>query len=65
MYERLRKVLYPRNDLSHVILHVETNQLDPELPPERISKLVIGVAKNLQTDTRAIGVSSIISHNKN
>ena len=43
-------------DLDCVILNVGTNELNFELPPKQIAKSVISVAKNLQTDIRAINV---------
>lgn len=38
------------NDPDHVILHIRINMVNSELPPERIAKSVIDVAKNLQTN---------------
>ena len=32
-----------------VILHVGTNELTPELPPERIAESIMDVAKNTQS----------------
>ena len=53
------------NDQDHVIIHVGTNQMNSELPPERIAKSVIDVAKNVKTDTRSVSISSIIPRNDN
>ena len=48
------------NDSDHVIMHVGTNEMNSELPPERIAKSVIDVAKNVKTDTRSVSISGII-----
>ena len=41
-----------------MILHVGTNELKFESPPERKIKSVIGVAKYLQTDTLSVSAYS-------
>ena len=41
---------------DYVILHVGTNELSSELPPERIAKSIIDVAKNIQSDNRTVGL---------
>ena len=53
------------NDPDHVIMHVGTNEMNSELPPERIAKSVIDVAKNVKTDTRSVSISGIIPRNHN
>ena len=53
------------NDPDHVIMHVGTNEMNSELPPERIAKSVIHVAKNVKTDTRSVSISGIIPRNDN
>ena len=53
------------NDPDHVIMHVGTNEMNSELPPERTAKSVTDVAKNVKTDTRSVSISGIISHNDN
>ena len=53
------------NDPDHVIMHVGTNKMNSELPPERIAKSVIDVAKNVKTDTRSVRISGIIPRNHN
>ena len=53
------------NDPDHVIMHVGTNEMNSELPPERIAKSVIDVAKNVKTDTRSVSISGIIPRNDN
>ena len=45
---------------DYVILHVGTNELDSELPPERIAKSVIDDAKNIQSDNRMVSISGIV-----
>ena len=49
-----------KNYPDHIILHVGANELNSELPPERIAKSVNNVAKNLQTDSDSISILSII-----
>ena len=51
------------NDPDRVIMHVGTNEMNSELPPERIAK--IDVAKNVKTDTRSVSISGIIPRNDN
>ena len=53
------------NDPDHVIMHVGTNEMNSEPPPERIAKSVIDVAKNVKTDTRSVSISGIITRNDN
>ena len=53
------------NDPDHVIMHVGTNEMNSELPPERIAKSVIDVAKNVKADTRSVSISGIIPRNDN
>ena len=53
------------NDPDHVILHVGTNEMNSELPPERIAKSVVDVAKNVKSDTRSVSISSILPRNDN
>ena len=45
------------NDPDHVILHVGTNKMNSELPPD--------VAKNVKSDTRSVSISSILPRNDN
>ena len=47
------------NDPKNVILHVGTNDLNSDLPPERIAKSIVDVAKNIQSDTRKVSISGI------
>ena len=44
------KPCWRENDPKNVILHVGTNDLNFELPPERIAKSIVDVAKNIQSD---------------
>ena len=53
------------NDPKNVILHVRTNDLNSELPPERIAKSIVDVAKNIQSDTRKVSISGIVPRNDN
>ena len=53
------------NDPDHVIMHVGTNEMNSKLPPERIAKSVIDVAKKVKTDTRSVSISGIIPRNDN
>ena len=53
------------NDPDHVILHVGTNEMNSELPPERMAKSVVDVAKNVKSDTRSVSISSILPRNDN
>ena len=43
----------------------ETNELNYELPPERIAKSIIDVAKNTQSDSRIVSLSGIVPRNNN
>ena len=54
-----------KNDPDHVNLHVGTNEMDSELPPERIVKSVVDVAKNVKSDTRSVSISSILPRSDN
>ena len=49
----------------YVIFHVGTNELNSELPPERIAKSVIDVAKNIRSDSRIVSISGIVPRNDN
>ena len=42
---------------DYVIFHVGTNELNSELPPERIAKSIIDVAKNTKSDSRIVSIS--------
>ena len=50
---------------NYVIFHVGTNELNSELPPERIAKSIIDVAKNTQSDSRIVSISGIVPRNDN
>ena len=50
---------------KNVILHVGTNDLNSELPPEKIAKSIVDVAKNIQSDTRKVSISGIVPRNDN
>ena len=50
---------------DYVIFHVGTNELNSELPPERIAKSIIDVAKNTQSDSRIVSISGIVPRNDN
>ena len=53
------------NDPKNVILHVGTNDLNSELPPERIAKSIVDVPKNIKSDTRKVSISGIVPRNDN
>ena len=53
------------NNPDYVILHVDTNELNSELTPERIAKSVIDVDKNIQTNYRTVSISCIVPRNDN
>ena len=48
---------------DYVIFHVGTNELNSELPPERIAKSMTGVAKNTHSDSRIVSISGIVPRN--
>ena len=48
---------------DYVIFHVGTNELNSELPPERIAKSIIDVAKNTQSNSGIISISGIVPRN--
>ena len=50
---------------EYLILHVGTNELNSEWPPERIAKSIINVAKNTQLDSRMVSISGIVPRNDN
>ena len=50
---------------DYVIFHIGTNELNSELPPKRIAKSTIDVAKNTQSDSRIVSISGIVPHNDN
>ena len=50
---------------DYLIFHVGTNELNSELPPERIAKSIIDVTKNTQSDSRTVSISGIVSRNDN
>ena len=50
---------------DNVIFHFGRNELSSELPPERIAKSIIGVAKNTQSDSRIVSISGIVPRNDN
>ena len=50
---------------NYLIFHVGTNELNSELPPERIAKSIIDVAKNTKSDSRIVSISGIVPRNDN
>ena len=50
---------------DYVIFHVGTNEINSELPPERIAKSIIDVVKNTQSDSRILSISGIVPRNGN
>ena len=52
-------------NLDYVIFHVGTKELNSELPPKKIAKSIIDVAKNTQSDSRIVSISGIVPRNEN
>ena len=50
---------------DYVIFHVGTNELNCDLPPERIAKSFIDIEKNTHSDNRIISISGIVLRNNN
>ena len=50
---------------DYVILHVGTNELSHESPPERVAKSIFDVAKNTQSHSRIVSISGIVPRNAN
>ena len=50
---------------DYVIFHVGTNELNSELPPERIAKSIIDAAKNTQSNSRIVNICGIVPRNDN
>ena len=50
---------------DYIIFHVGTNELNSDLPPERIAKSIIDVAKNTQPYSRVVIISGIVPRNDN
>ena len=50
---------------DYVIFHVGTNELKSDLPPERIAKSIIDIAKNIKSDSRIVSISGIVPCNNN
>ena len=48
---------------DYVIFHDGTNELNSELPPERMAKSDINIAKNTQSDSRIVSISGILHRN--
>ena len=59
------KPCIPEKNSDYVISHVETNELNSELPPERIAILLINVAKSTQSNCRIVNMTDIVPHNDN
>ena len=64
MKDYVRPCIRQKNP-DYVILHVGTNEFNSELPPERIAKSIIDVAKNTQSDSRIVSISGIVPRNDN
>ena len=54
------KPCIPEKNPDYVIFHVETNELNFELPPERIAILLINVAKSTQSNSRIVHMFDIV-----
>ena len=50
---------------DYVILHVRTHELNSDLPPERIAKPIINIAKNTQSKNLVVSVSGVLPGNDN
>ena len=50
---------------DYVILYIGTNELNSELPPGRIAKSIMYVAKNTQSNNRIVSISGILPRNDN
>ena len=50
---------------DYVVFHVGINELNSELPPERIAKSIIDVAKNIQSDSQIVSIPGIVTRNDN
>ena len=59
------KPCIPEKNPDYVIFHVETNELNFELPPERIAILLINVAKSTQSNSRIVNMFDIVPRNDN
>ena len=59
------KPCIPEKNPDYVIFHVETNELNFELPPERIAILLINVAKSTQSNSRIVSMFDIVPRNDN
>ena len=65
MYERLSEAMNLWKNQDYVIFHVGTNELNSELPPERIAKPIIDVAKTTESDSRIVSISDTVPRNDN
>ena len=54
-----------RENRSHFIFHIGTNDLSPRKSPERIPKLIAGVGSRLKYESRDINISIITVRNEN
>ena len=59
------KPCIPEKNPDYVIFHVETNELNFELPPERIAILLINVAKSTQSNSQIVNMFDIVPRNDN
>ena len=50
---------------DYVIFHVGTNELNCDLPPERVAKSFIDIEKNTHSDNRIVSISGIVLRNDN
>ena len=50
---------------DYAILHVRTHELNSDLPPERIAKPIINIAKNTQSKNLVVSVSGVLPGNDN
>ena len=59
----MRSPAFVKKNPDFLILHVRINELNSDLPPERIAKFIIDVAKNTYSDSRAVSLSGIVPRN--
>ena len=53
------------NNPDHVIIHVDTNELDSERQADVIAKSFIDVAKGIRTNTCTASISGVVRRNDN
>ena len=54
-----------RDNPDHFIIHVETNDLNSEVPPKSIAESTVDLAMSLKTESNDVSVSNIILRTDN